>query len=62
MPKFRLISATDALKCFELEVFELWAIDRFHTTPCDKDPHLAGRSLFLFEDVLLLAMTKHGYA
>lgn len=60
VPKFQLISATDAFKRFELEVFELWAIDRFHTTPCDNGPHLSGRSMFLFEDVLVLAMSKHG--
>lgn len=63
VPKFRLISATDAMNHFKLDLTELWTVDQFHTSghfTQEGEPYLASRSMFLKDDVIVLAMDKHG--
>ena len=63
IPKFRLISATEASARFRLDVSELWRIDQYHSSKShvvDGEPFLAGRVMFRKDDVLLLAMDKYG--
>lgn len=61
--KYQLISFTEAVTRFRLEVFDLWRIDQFHTSKSNRGaspPAVAQRVKFRKDDVVILACDKHG--